>query len=384
MQKIIAYAVVLLLCFNLNAQDYFPTNKSVKNQNNTYTALTNATIHVSPTQTIENGTLLIKDGKVVNSGTNINIPKNTNVIDLSGKSIYPSFIDVFTNFGISKPKRATGTRPQYDASRTGYYWNDHIMPEQKGIESFKYDSKKAEALRKLGFGVVNTHMQDGIVRGSGVLVALNSNGSNAHRILDDHSVQYLSFRKSVASRQSYPTSQMGSMALLRQMYLDADWYSKGGSNTKDLSLEALIQNKNLPQIFAAGSKMTALRADKVGDESGVQYVLLGGGDEYERINEIKGTNATFIIPINFRKAYDVENSFLTASLSLGDMKAWNQEPTNPKVLAENNIAFALTTHSLKSEKDFKAKLMEAITYGLDKNQSLRSFNHDSCFNLRKV
>ncbi|WP_353777759.1 amidohydrolase family protein [Winogradskyella sp. 3972H.M.0a.05] len=372
MQRLLAIAVLFLWCLNSYSQDYFPNNTGVKTQNSNYTALTNATIHVSPSQTIENGTLLIKDGKVVNSGADINIPKNSNIVDLSGKSIYPSFIDVFTDFGIEKPKRATGNTPQYDASRSGYYWNDHIMPEQRGIKSFKYDSKKAEAMRKQGFGVVNTHMQDGIVRGSGVLVALNSSGKNADRILDDHSAQYLSFRKSLASRQSYPTSQMGSIALLRQMYLDADWYATGASKTKDMSLEALIDNKTLPQIFAAGSKITAIRADNVGDESGVQYVLLGGGDEYERIDEIKATNAKFIIPINFRKAYDVENAFLTASLSLSDMKAWNQEPTNPKVLADNNVTFALTTHSLKSAKDFKSKLMDAIAHGLDKTKALEA------------
>ena len=197
-------------------------------------------------------------------------------------------------------------------------------------------------------------------------------GNNAQRILDENSAQYLSFSKSVASRQSYPTSQMGSMALLRQMYMDADWYATGASKTKDLSLEALIENKNLPQIFAAGSKMTALRADKVGDEHNVQYILLGGGDEYERIDEIKRTNATYIIPINFRNAYDVENTFLSNSLSLSDMKAWNQEPTNPKVLSDNNVPFALTTHSLKSSKDFKSKLMQAIEHGFDKTKALEA------------
>lgn len=372
MRKILCALVLTLGTIMVSAQDYFPKNTGVKTSNTNYTAFTNAKIYVLPTQVIEKGTLLIKDGKVVSSGTSVSIPENTTVINLEGKSIYPSFIDIFTDFGIKKPERKRGTGPQYDASRSGYYWNDHIMPEQKGISNFKFDSKKATELRNLGFGVVNTHMQDGIVRGTGVLVALNSTGTNSDRIIDAHSAQYLSFRKSVASRQSYPTSMMGSMALLRQMYLDAQWYATGASKTKDMSLEALNTNKSLPQIFDAGSKMNAFRADKVGDEYGVQYVILGGGDEYENINDIKATNATYIIPINFRKAYDVDNTFLSSSLSLSDLKAWNQEPTNPKVLAENNVPFALTTHSLKSTKEFKSKLMEAIKHGLDKTTALEA------------
>jgi len=95
------------------------------------------------------------------------------------------------------------------------------------------------------------------------------------------------------------------MALLRQTYSDAKWYSAGNSDTKDRSLEALNDNKGLVQIFEAKDKGHALRADKIGDANGIQYTILGGGNEYERIAEIKGTNAKFILPINFPDAYDV-------------------------------------------------------------------------------
>ena len=366
--------LTFLCCFSFYAQEYFPKNDGVVATNTNYTAFTNAKIYVTPTQVIENGTLLIKDGKVVATGTSVSIPKNTKVINVSGKNIYPSFIDIYSDFGIKAPERDSGSgrSAQYEPSRSGYYWNDHVMPENKAIDRFSYDSKKASEYIKAGFGTLNAHIQDGIVRGSGMLVALDSEGTNANRILDDNSAQYFSFSKSVTSRQSYPSSIMGSMALLRQLYIDADWYAKGNSKTKDLSLEALNKNKSLIQIFAAGSRANLLRADKVGDEYGVQYVILGGGDEYERVNEVKNTNASLIIPINFPDAYDVENPFLASGLSLSDMRAWNQKPTNPKVLAENNIKFALTTHSLKSPKEFKSNLLKAIEYGLSEEKALES------------
>ncbi|MGY8915010.1 MAG: hypothetical protein ACKVJF_07995, partial [Flavobacteriales bacterium] len=72
----------------LFAQDYFPKNDGVKTTNNNYTAFTNAKIYVTPTQIIEGGTLLIQNGKVVQVGKTVNIPKSTIVIDLNGKSIY--------------------------------------------------------------------------------------------------------------------------------------------------------------------------------------------------------------------------------------------------------------------------------------------------------
>ena len=371
----IRFALALCLCtFSLIAQEYFPKNDGVQTKNTNYTALTGAKIYITPTQVVENATILIKDGKVVATGASVKIPNNTTVINLEGKTIYPSFIDVFTSFGIDKPKSENSGRrsPQYEPTRTGYYWNDHIMPEQNAVSKFSYDSKAAKELMNAGFGVVNTHVEDGIMRGTGTLIALNNDESNAERILEQNSAHYLSFKNSALSNQSYPSSIMGAMALLRQVYYDAEWYAKGNVETKDLSLEAVNENKSLIQIFAAGSRDNGLRADKVGDLFGIQYVILGGGDEYERINDVKATNATYILPINFRDAYDVENSFLSSSLSLSDMKAWNQEPNNPKILAENNIKFALTTHDLKSPKEFMANLKKAIKQGLPKEKALEA------------
>jgi imidazolonepropionase-like amidohydrolase len=357
--------------FSLFAQDYFPSNSGVIANNSNYTAFTNATIHVSPTEVIENGTLLIKEGKVVSVGTSVNIPKNTTTVDLSGKTIYPSFIDMYTTFGVKKPKRG-GNGPNYGASRSGFYWNDHIMPEQDVMTTFKYDAKSASEMHKLGFGVVNTHMPNGIVRGTGALIALNNNADNSMRVVDGETTQHVSFSKSITSNQRYPSSIMGSMALLRQMYNDAAWYARGNVDTKDLSLEALNGNTNLLQVFEAGSRANLMRADKVGDAFNIQYAIVGGGDEYERINEVKGTNATIILPLNFQLAYDVDNPHLASTLSLSDMRSWNQEPHNPRLLSENGIRFALTTHGLKSKKSFSSNLMKAIESGLSKQKALEA------------
>ncbi len=360
---------------SLFAQDYFPINDGVKaKKNNNYMAFTNAKIYVTPTQIINNGTLLIQNGKVVQVGKSVSIPKNAVVEDLDGKSIYPSFIDVFSGFGVEKPKRAPGggRSAQYEPTREGFYWNDHIMPEKNAISSFKYDAKKASDLRKAGFGTVNAHIEDGIARGTGVLVALNDEASEAQRILSDKSAQYFSFSKSVTSPQSYPGSLMGAMALMRQVYHDMDWYSKGNIDTKDRSLEAMIANKGLTQIYAAGDNGNVLRADKIGDQFGVQYTILGGGDEYLFIDDIKATNAKLIVPINFPDAYDVSNPYQAQYIELKDMRHWNMAPSNPKVLAENGVDFSITLHGLKSPKDLKDKLMKAITYGLSKTKALEA------------
>jgi len=374
MKKNVLLIVILFCNISLFAQDYFPKNDGVKNTTHNFTAFTNAKIYLSPTQVIDGGTLLIQNGKVVQAAKSASIPANAIVINLEGKSIYPSFIDLYSDFGIEKPKRSTmrGRSPQYDPTRSGYYWNDHIMPETNALTTFKFDDKKAEELRAAGFGMVNTHLQDGVARGTGALIALNTAGNDSERILLEKASQHFSFTRSAAKNQSYPSSIMGSMALLRQMYYDADWYSKGNSTTKDLALEALIANRGLVSIFESKDKLNTLRADKVGDLFNIQYVILGGGFEYENIAQVKATNATFILPLNFPEAYDVSNPYQATYVSLADMRHWNQAPTNPKVFVENNIPFSLTTHDLKSPKDFMTNLLKAIEYGLDKTKALEA------------
>ena len=104
-----------------------------------------------------------------------------------------------------------------------------------------------------------------------------------------------------STRQRYPSSLMGSTALLRQTYYDAKWYKdaskKGLSGGTNLSLEAFNKSQDLPQIFSAGSWKDILRATTIGDEFGVNYIVLGGGDSYQRANAISeillGSNDTF-------------------------------------------------------------------------------------------
>ncbi|MDN3620628.1 amidohydrolase family protein [Polaribacter undariae] len=363
----------LFVAYSMHSQDYFPTDSGVKTTENTTFAFTNATIYVTHDKVVKKGTLLIKDGKVLSIGKSVKIPEGTKTIDLDGKTIYPSFIDIYSDFGIEKPERQPRSRnrtAQYEPTREGYYWNDHIRPETNPIADFKFDDKQAKSFIDAGFGVVNTHFNDGIVQGNGLLIALNPNSSDAYRIIDTKSAQYLSFNKSAKSTQAYPSSKMGAMALLRQVYNDADWYAKGNMKNKDLSLEAFNANKNLNQIFETSNVLDALRADKVGDEFGVQYTIVGSGKEFERISDIKATNASFIIPINFSDAFDVSNPLLAQHISLGDMRRWNQEPSNLSVLSKNGVNFALTTHSLKSVGAFHKNLQKAIKYGFDKEKAL--------------
>ena len=79
----------------VGAQDYKPKNDGVKSINSNFTAIINAKIYITESDIIENGTLLIKNGLVIDVGNDINIPQNSLTIDAKGNVIYPSFIFKF-------------------------------------------------------------------------------------------------------------------------------------------------------------------------------------------------------------------------------------------------------------------------------------------------
>lgn len=373
MKKILLLFSFLFVLSFVKAQETYPVNGSYDIRAGQF-AFINANIVVSASQTITNGTLMIKDRKIENVGTNLSIPKGYVVIDLKGKFIYPSLIDAYTTYGLPEAPRQSfnfrGSQPVLISTKPGAYaWNEAIRPEMEVNSIFNIDAKKAEDLKKNGFGTVNTLIKDGIARGTSAAVTLGTE-SPLWVVLNPTTAANYSFSKGTA-KTDYPGSLMGAIALIRQTYLDAAWY-KSQKKEYNISLNKFIEQQNLTQVFEANGWENVLRADKIGDEFGKQYVFKSSGNEYQRIDAIKATGGKFIIPINFPKPYDVEDPANAKGVTYAQMKDWEMAPTNPAALEKAGIEFAITMSDLESSRDFWANLRTAIDHGLSEKQALKA------------
>ena len=257
------------------------------------------------------------------------------------------------------------------ATKGAYGWNQAIKSDVDAYKSFTVDDAKAKPLRDAGFGTVLSHVKDGIARGTGVVATLANDKENFAIIKEKASAHY-SFSKGT-STQSYPSSMMGMIALLRQTYLDAQWYkTKPAAEGLNLSLQSWNDNQGLPQIFEASDKWNDLRADKIGDEFGVQYIIKSGDNEYQRIKDMKATNATFIVPLNFPQAQDVEDPNDAKFVALDDMKHWEMAPSNAAAFEKAGIPFCLTTADLRSVNQFWTNLRKAMEYGLSESKVMEA------------
>jgi imidazolonepropionase-like amidohydrolase len=346
-----------------------PTN-GVAITPNACVALKNATILVSPTETIEKGTLLFRDGEIIEVGRLVIVPKGTIEIDCEGKTIIASFIELNSNVGLPEVKgTAFSFRPQLESSKKGaYYWNEAIHPETRANTDYTIHDKSIDELQKMGFGFAVSHFQDGIARGTGTLVALGKESIYKNMLVPDVAA-YFSFEAGV-SKQTYPSSQMGSIALLRQTLYDLDWYKKDKKAPLDLSLEAMKTQMTLPLFFETKDKWEILRADKIAKEFNLTMIYLGSGNEYAALKEIKSTNATLVLPMNFPAAYDVNDPYISRQIPLSDLKHWELAPSNAFLAKKAGINFALSSDGLKTSADFWKNLQAMIEAGLTAEDAL--------------
>ncbi|MDT8402561.1 MAG: amidohydrolase family protein [Bacteroidales bacterium] len=350
-------------------------------------ALTGADVIMSYDSKPVKTDILIVNGRIKAIGKNIKFPDGTTVINLEGKTIYPSFIDIYTSYGVPQRSREAadpmarfaaqmqrGGPAQQEEPKVADYWNQGIHESYDVLTEFKPDDDKADEFRKAGFGAVLTFKDDGIARGTSALVSLADDKANKV-VLKDHASANYSFN-SGSSADTYPSAQFGAIALLRQFYIDSDWYRNLPERAfYDASLEAFSRNHSLPRIFEVQDKYEILRAEAIGDEFGIKYIVKGGGDEYQLLDEIKKSGVSLIVPLVFPEAPDVKDPYEAAAIPLSELKHWEMAPANAGMVSKAGIEFALTTDQLSKPGDFTGKIKKAVEMGLDKKEALKALTY---------
>ncbi len=365
-------SLLVLIFSNVYSQDIAPTN-GVKESESTYFVLKNATIILSPTKTIKNGSILIKNNEIIEVGTTVTTPKDAVIIDYTGKTIIPSFIETYSKVGMPVSENTTSYRhgSSIETSKLGsYYWNESIHPEVDASSLFEINIKSNDELIKMGFGLAVTHVQDGISRGTGALISLGEKDANKEMI-SPAIASYFSFRTGT-SKQSYPSSQMGSIALLRQTFYDLQWYTNSTKLEGNLSLNALEKQILMPMIFQVEDKWEIFRAAKIGSEFNYNFTIFGSGDEYGAIPQLKLLKNSLIIPINFPEAFEVQDPYISKEIPLSELKHWELAPSNPYLLKQSNIPFSISSFGQKNAETFWKNVRKSIERGLSPADALNA------------
>ncbi len=358
-------------------------------------ALTNARIVTAPGKTIEKGTILIRDGLITQAGADVKIPPDARVWDLTGRTIYPGFIDAYNRLDLPETLQPEPLRPEVDpenpeakpkeipreSPKGTHAWNARVTPERNAADYLKPDKKGTTKLRDLGFTSALVVPGRGIFRGSSALVNLGESETNT-TVVVANVAQHVAFDFDRNWNGVYPGSLMGCIALIRQSFLDAAWYQAAQDSYRktpatterpeeNSSLAALAEHaqRKQPAVFETEDELDLLRALRIADEFKLKPMLLGNGYEY-RVR--KALNKTpIILPLAFPKVPEIEKPELAVEYALDELQHWDRAPSNPALLSAAGIPIAFTTEKLeKPEKEFWSRVRLAVRRGLGKDAAL--------------
>lgn len=127
-------------------------------------AITNGTIHTVTNGTIEGGIVLIEDHAITLVGTNAKIPNDFEVIDATGKHVYPGFFDANTRLGLEEVGSISLTQ---DYAEVGDF-----NPHMKAFTAINPNSVSIPVTRVNGITNVVSIPASGVISGKAVLIDL--------------------------------------------------------------------------------------------------------------------------------------------------------------------------------------------------------------------
>ena len=359
---------VLAVAGVVSAQDASFRDEGLHVGKPSLTAIRGATIHVSGSKVIENGTVLIRREKIIAVGTDVAIPDGTVIVDGTGKHVYAGLIDSYAAYSGTLTPSSGGTP----------YWNPKATPQISVADQLDLKQLGAEEHRKAGFTSMLVAPRDGVVRGSSSLVHLID--TNTARAIAKRQVAMncrLTTNPSFGEGSSYPGSPMGAVAFARQLMLDAQWYREAWRVARanpqidrpesNVALDAMqpVIAGEIPLMVETSNELFCLRAQRFAQEFGLRLVLLGSGNEYRRLDEVVATKAPIVVPLDFPQPPKVGSPTDALDVSLQSLMHWDIAPDNPTRLIGAGAKVAFTTNGLKKPGEWRGQLQKSIQRGLD-------------------
>jgi len=366
----------LLLTSGVAAQQATRTQPvtGIRDNGTGFHALVGARVVTAPGQVLDDATVVIRNGLIQSVGRNTEAPAGARVWDLTGHTIYPGFIDAHADLGMDAVPEGGDVGPTH--------WNPQVRAWFSTTRNLQDDPERRAALRSQGFGTALVVPTEGIFRGTASVVNLGDAGVR-DRVLRSDLVQAVGFQRSFSLGGAYPNSSMGTIALIKQTFMDTDWYMRAWGAYEDSgraflppetseALAALADavQGNQPIVFETGSEEEYLRAYKLAAEYGVDAWYRGSGEEYRIIDVLRGRTDPLIIPLSFPDAPDVDDPESALNASLADLRDWYLAPTSPAQLADAGIRFAITSGGLSSLNEFLPNLRIAVARGLSTSDAL--------------
>ncbi|MDQ3131500.1 MAG: amidohydrolase family protein [Acidobacteriota bacterium] len=342
-------------------------------------AITNARIVTVSGATIENGTVIIQNGKIAAVGANVTVPANAERIDGKGLSVFPGMIDAATSLGLAE---ITGGVPaSVDAAETG-----NMNANAKAFLAINPHSSHVNVTRVNGITTVLSMPVGGVIAGQSAIINLNGSTQAEMAVVPNYGLvinfpriatfggfgggggfnpQPVDFGEAVKRRDTQIED-------LKKVFKDTENYARARDAyasdktlpymASDVKLDAMIPylRGERPIMFTAERERDIRGVVKFVEDMKIKGIIVGGQEAWKVADGLKKNN----IAVIYTNIYN---------LPVRDDDAYDFLFETPSKLQQAGVRFAVSTGNDGAEvRDLPYHAGLAGAYGLSKEEALKS------------
>jgi len=359
MKKIVTIFGGLLLGINLT---YGQANISPAPAQSKPIIITGATLHIGNGQVINNGYIAFENGRITAIGQGAAPAiSGADVIDASGKQVYPGFICPITTLGLVEIEE--GARGTVDYAETG-----DLNPDSRSIIAYNTDSKVIPTVRSNGVLLAQPTPVGGIISGQSSVVQLDAwNWEDAAYKTDigihiNWPVADPPRRRSASAAPQESPSERAQKAVdaITELFTEARAYCELDKpaviNVRFEAMKGLFNGTKKLFVNADGER-EIVQAVAFAKKMGIQEVIVGGGESYLVTETLKDNNVPVILTETQRLPdNDDDDVYLPYKL--------------PKILQDAGVLYGLTGTGFWRQRNLPFEAGEAAGYGLTKEQAI--------------
>jgi imidazolonepropionase-like amidohydrolase len=349
-------------------------------------AITGATVIVAPGNSLDNATVIVRDGLIEAVGADATVPADAEVIDGTDLTVWPAFVDAYSHLGMAP---ATGGGGGFSIAALFSGGGDEEDPGTGHPIELVHPQHRVndelltgdfESHREIGFGAALTAPRSGVFRGSSAVITLRDAHPRDYVVKSDVTT-HLGFDTGQFFG-GYPADILGTVTTMRQVMYDVqrygEWKARWEANPSmqrpaaNDAHDALLaaHDDPTPPFFHATSLRQVETSIRVADEFGATAIVLGTGNDHEMLDRLAGTNVTLIVPVDFPDEPDVDGDERLPAVSLESLQRWEAAPANAGHIESAGIRFAITPFGMGNASKFTENMRKAIEAGLTADGAL--------------
>ncbi len=365
-------------------------------------AIRNAKIVPVSGPVINKGTVVIHKGLITDVGENAQVPADAWVVEGEGLTVYPGLIDALSTVGMpgAAPAAAaaggrgggrgqnaaqTPATPAIAAAAAPRAMGPEDRPQTTSwaiaADEISPTDRRIETVRGSGITTAVTFPTRGIFGGQGSAIDLISGEKAGEMVVASPVGQYISLAGGRGFGGGFPTSLMGVIAYIRQIYLDADHYKlvkdayakdpRGMERPQyDRALEGVLAS---PRILLPAARLVEEdRMLRFAAELKQPTIIYGGREAYRdgAPDLFKKYNTPVLVSLRWPTLpQDPDPDNPPSMRTLEDI---DKSSSAPAVLKKAGVKFAFYSDGIDAPRELQRAVKKAIDAGLSREDALRA------------